>query len=146
MTVNRGLAEAAIRNLAGRKVQVVWDIPFVAQADGATMQTESGLTVIQIKPWISDDAMLYTICHECAHARLHYNKRAVLGYEKLKPGSVQLTNEQLNSWYAQNARKEIEADAQTKYWMRFADEYAFNFGGGWLSARLQVLAAVKIED
>jgi hypothetical protein len=115
--------------LSGKNVRVRLKVPATVGCAGECHADESGRVVIDIKPGLDDETMLFVFAHECAHAKLHTFKPSNL-HSQMSGTAVPNEND------LGNQVREMTADELANWWVKYAKSKADNFED-WLWALVE---------
>jgi hypothetical protein len=107
------LMAAVVVKLAGKPVTLRYQKPATEGMTGECHKAENGRLVIDITPHLPDETLLFVLCHEAAHARLHEFKPSTV--YKAPTGSLAPSPNTLGYQV-----KEIQADTLAAEWIRYA--------------------------
>ena len=123
------LARAVLLHLGGRPVKLRWRRPSTAEYSGQVYATKSGL-VCDIDPTCGDH-LLYIVCHEAAHVKLHSHRFPVTRDADLYPGAIRRGWESLKRERRTDPvirAAEQQADDLAHHWMAWADQNCRRYG------------------
>lgn len=129
-------------HLAGRPVILEWQTPLLPGARGLTLRS-GDKALIQIDPDLDREQRLETFLHECAHARLHFDRLADKSdFENIPEVRASKGKYAAPDWLMDQRRaaankREHEARAQAEKWLALAGE-------GTIKKRLTRLLEVKL--
>lgn len=113
------LMSAVASHLVGhRDFKVILREPSVKKADGCFYLGSSGEPIIEVKPYLDDDRVLFVMCHECAHAVLHRDEVFINDLSSSPSGSYEIKASDVIP------RHEDEADALANKWIAYAKRHA----------------------
>jgi len=124
------LMQAVASHLVGAEVILRFQAPAYEGLDGCFHKSASGLRIIDIKPCLVDDVILYVLLHESAHSLLHYGEIASSNVHEKASGSL---IDETGSVPVQ----EDQADILAKHWLQYSrDHVKVSEGMSDLEARL----------
>jgi Zn-dependent peptidase ImmA (M78 family) len=109
------LISAVASHLVGeRELKVIFRDPVMKKADGCFYKSSSGEPIIEIKPYLDDDRVLFVMLHECAHVVLHRDDVRINDMSSKPSGSVAIGHHDVIP------KNEREADELANKWLAYA--------------------------
>jgi len=138
------LMSAVAEKLTGeRNLKIIFRDPAYQGADGCFYKSASGKPIIEIKPYLQDDRILFVLCHECAHAVLHPGEIVNKDVSSKPSGSMIIGD------LDRVPKHEDEADKLANKWIAYANKNAHAYhepGMREIEAKLWALLEKEVEN
>jgi len=109
------MVEVALKLTGDRDLRIIMRDPAYQGADGCFYKSASGKPIIEMKPYLKDDRILFVLCHECAHVLLHPGEIVSIDVSDKPSGSMKINRE-----IDIIPKHEDEADQLANKWIDYA--------------------------